>query len=192
MKFFYPCVILILMLGVIFMNFEIISTFGASKSAEQSRVFDNGEFSELLWSDIARRRSESVVIVSPKFEQTASENPALCEEIRQKIAQLSQNRDNIIIVDRNGDITNYSTKKEKNEHPTAEELKEVAKARARRQARLAEYFQRLEKVCIKRKIIEQENAKRTRRKKYRSVTELGVIADSQQLAPAPKNPDYFF
>ncbi|MCH5205273.1 MAG: hypothetical protein J1F03_11030 [Oscillospiraceae bacterium] len=174
------------------MNLDIISSLKTGKSPDCPRVSDNGEFSELLRSDIARKCSESLVIVSPKFEEAANENPDLYEEIRQKIAQLSQSRDNIIIVDRNGDVTNYSTKKKENEHPTAEELKEVAKARARRQARLAMYFQRLEKVCIKRKLIEQENAKRTSRKKYRSVTELGVIADGQQLAVPPKNPDYFF
>ncbi|MCH5208833.1 MAG: hypothetical protein J1F04_08090 [Oscillospiraceae bacterium] len=176
------------------MDLDIINSLSTGKLQERSRAYDNGEFSELLKADLAQRRSESLVIVSPKLEETLSEDPDLCEEIRQKIAQLGQSRDNIIIVDRNGEVTKYSAKNESDNFssPTAEELKEVAKARARRKARLDAYFQLLEKVCIKRKLVEQENAKRARGKKYRSVTELGVIVKSRQLSPAPKNPDYFF
>ncbi|MCH5197240.1 MAG: hypothetical protein J1F28_11015 [Oscillospiraceae bacterium] len=176
------------------MNLDIINSLSTGKSQDYRCAYDDGEFSELLSSDIARRHSESLVIVSPKLEETLNENPDLREEIRQKIAQLGQSRDNIIIVDRNGEVTRYSAKTESDNFssPTAEELKEVAKARARRKARLNAYFQLLEKVCIKRKLVEQENAKRARGKKYRSVTELGVIVKSRLLSPAPKNPDYFF
>ena len=102
-------------------------------------------------------------------------------------------KDSIVIVNKNGEITQYCTRSKRDEHPTAEELKEVAKARARRQARLDAYFHLLERVSIKRKLIEQENAKRLLNKKYKfSVSGLDILARSQQITAPPANPEYFF
>lgn len=159
---------------------------------------DAGEFQAIVESAVAARnslcgsRSEGFVVVSPKLEEKMNENPELYEDLKQEIEQARKNKDCITIFDRIGERTSYSTKNDRQDHPTSEELKEVAKARARRKARLDAYFHLLERVCIKRKLIEQENAKRWARKKYRSVSDIDCIARSRQILEPPKNPDYFF
>ena len=67
--------------------------------------------------------------------------------------------------------------------PTQEELRAVARARARKKARLDAYFHLLEKVCIKRKVVENENAKRKGNKVYCFTTLLDRIAESRDLVP---------
>ncbi len=130
------------------------------------------------------------VVISPKAQALMRENSELCESITSQIEALSKNtgnnsHDDLIIVDRNGEVCRYSTKDDTPTHPTKEELREAAKARARKKARLDAYFHRLEKVCIKRKLVEIENAGR-KSKKYRlPITLLDRLAESQRITSPP-------
>lgn len=139
------------------------------------------------------------VIISPKIENQLYSDSESAREIREKISQAMKElggelENSIIIVNRQGEVSQYSFKKEKEKiQPTAEELKAVAKARARKKARLDAYFHLLERVSIKRKLIEQENAKAASNKKYRcSVTRLDIIARHRQITSPPLSPDYFY
>lgn len=59
-------------------------------------------------------------------------------------------RDNIVVVDRNGEIERYCPTHDKRlEQKTAEELKEIVKARARKMAKLAAYFKLVERIAVK-------------------------------------------
>lgn len=143
--------------------------------------------------------SDAFVVVSPKLEEKLSNDPEYSEQLSQKLNALLKSqgeslKNSIVIVNRDGEISQYCTRPEREErHPTAEELKEVAKARARRKARLDAYFHLLERVSIKRKLIEQENAKYLRNKKYRlSVSGLDIAARARQITAPPMDPDYFF
>ncbi|MCH5207225.1 MAG: hypothetical protein J1F09_09730 [Oscillospiraceae bacterium] len=168
----------------------------------QNNIFsdsDFGEFQSFVESAVAERvspcghNSEGLVIVSPKLEEKMQQDPELYEELRQQIEQAQKSKDYITIFDKTGERTVYCTKNDRQEHPTAEELKEVAKARARRKARLDAYFHLLERVSLKRKLIEQENAKRAVNKKYHcSLSRINCIVRSRQLTDPPKNPDYYF
>ena len=143
-------------------------------------------------------RSDPMVVISPKTEAKMRDDPEYCEELSKKLNELLHSRgksakDTVVIVSKNGEISQYCTRPKREEHPTAEELKEVAKTRARRKARLDAYFHLLERVAIKRKLIEQENAKRLRNKKYRySVSGLDIEARTHQITTPPMNPDYYF
>ena len=135
-----------------------------------------------------------MVVISRGIEEKMRNDPEYSEEISQKLNELLQNqgksiKDKIVVINRDGEITQYCTRpKRAKDHPTSEELKEVAKARARRKARLDAYFRLLERDAIKRKLIEQENAKRLLDKKKRlSVSALDMMAKSQQI----KNPPAF-
>lgn len=177
-----------------------------------TRADDNGLFRSEL-ADALGSRSESseglpgyfggysdaFVIVSPKIEEKLQSDPEYSEQLSQKLRELLKSRgeslkNSIVIVNRDGEISQYCARPEREErHPTAEELKAVAKARARKKARLDAYFHLLERVSIKRKLIEQENAKRLRDKKYRfSVSCLDITARARQITAPPMNPDYFF
>lgn len=168
----------------------------------QNNIFsdsDFGEFQSFVESAVAERvspcghNSEGFVIVSPKLEEKMQQDPELYDELRQQIEQAQKSKDYITIFDKTGERTVYCTKNDRQEHPTAEELKEVAKARARRKARLDAYFHLLERLSLKRKLIEQENAKRAVNKKYRcSLSRINCIIRSRQLTDPPKNPDYYF
>ena len=143
--------------------------------------------------------SEPMVVISQKIEDKMKNDPDYSDELSRKLEELLQNqrgccKDHILIVNRDGEIMQYCNRHDrKPEHPTAEELKEVAKARARRKARLDAYFHLLERVSIKRKLIEQENAKRLLNKRYRrSVSNLDIEARARQITDPPKNPNYFF
>lgn len=136
------------------------------------------------------------VIISPKIEARLDEDPELSENIVQEIRRLgglNTSGSSVVIVNRRGEVSRYSFDKDRREsHPTAEELKAVARARARRQARLDAYFHLLERVSIKRKLIEQENARRFLNKKYRaSATQLDSTARARQITPLPLDPSYF-
>ena len=182
-------------------------------AALTSRASDGGLFQSELADAVSRqsepsensdgchigKRSGSMVVISPKLEEKLRDDPEYCEELSQKLNELLQSqgkcaKDSIVIVNKNGEISQYCTRPNREpEHPTAEELKEVAKARARRKARLDAYFHLLERVAIKRKLIEQENAKRLLNKKHRlSVSGLDIVARTQQITAPPANPDYFF
>lgn len=143
--------------------------------------------------------SDQFVVFSPKIEEKLRNDPEYSEQLSQKIKELLKSqgeslKNSVVIVNKNGEISQYCTRPEREEkHPTAEELKEVAKARARKKARLDAYFHLLERVSIKRKLIEQENAKRLINKKYRfSVSGLDITARARQITSPPLNPDYFF
>ncbi len=160
-----------------------------------------GEFGEMVEKAVSRKNLSEFpaaglstgcfVAISPKIIAKMRENADLCENIRSQIEKLQKNiqnnaRDSFIVVDRNGEVLKYRIKDDRPSHPTPEELREVAKARARKKARLDAYFHLLEKVCIKRKLIEQENAK-NKGKKYRiSETLLNRLAESRRLTSPPE------
>lgn len=154
------------------------------------------ENSEKLSSGIPGATS-AYVIVSPKTEDKLKTDPDLAEELSRKIAEMSKCcgkncRDNIVVVDRNGEITRYCPKHDKNkDYPTAEELKALARARARKKARLDAYFKLVERISVKRKLIEQENIKRGANKKYRySPAKIDLIVKSILQKPS-KEPEYY-
>lgn len=137
------------------------------------------------------------IIISPRLENRLAGNSETAQEIREKITQAmkelgSKSEDSVIIVNKQGEVSQYSFKKENDKtRLTAEEVKAAAKARARKKARLDAYFHLLERVSIKRKLIEQENARAV--KKYRcSVTRLDIIARNRQITSPPLNPDYYY
>lgn len=173
----------------------------------RARNSDGGLFREAIENALSERGDDTVlplpggaegcVVVSPQFEEKLRENPGLAEELTRKINDMCRCygkncRDNIVAVDRNGEITRYCTKHDKNkDYPTAEQLKEIAKARARKKARLDAYFKLVERISVKRKLVEQENLKRGRNKRYRySVAQLDIIAKSILQKPS-KEPEYF-
>lgn len=191
------------------MGFQV-NEFSDITALIQSRAqsSDNGLFHEAIENALIERDAgtslrlaadtdSGYVVVSPKLEEKLKADPELAEEIAQKINEMcrcyGENcRDNIVVVDRNGEITHYCTKHDKNkDYPTAEQLKELAKARARKKARLDAYFKLVERISIKRKLIEQENAKRAVNKKYRySVAKIDLIAKSILQKPS-KEPEYY-
>lgn len=163
-----------------FINFGNYYNVGTTSS-------DNGEFRAVL--DFALSGN---VLISPKIEKELLSNSDFAEEIAQKIRELGGGS-GAVIVNRRGEVSRLCFSEKKEEHPTAEELKEAAKARARRKARLDAYFHLLEKNAIRRKLIEQENAKRFLNKKYRlNAAAVDLAARARQTSPPPLNPDYFF
>lgn len=129
---------------------------------------------------------KSFVAVSPTFEKKLQDDPELAKEIAQKIDDITsgltgnKNR-HMIIVDRRGEITEYTEKPydKKAAQKELDERKEVERARLRRKARLDAYFKLLNQMSMKRKLIEQENQKRAQNKRYRvSGTRAGSIAQS--------------
>lgn len=191
------------------MSFQV-NEFSDITAFIQSRAqsSDNGLFREAVENALSERDTSTslpiaphadsgYVVVSQKLEEKLKADPELAEEIAQKINEMCRCygkncRDNIVVVDRNGEITQYCPKHDKNkDYPTAEELKELARARARKKARLDAYFKLVERISIKRKLIEQENAKRAVNKKYRySVAKIDLIAKSILQKPS-KEPEYY-
>ena len=150
-------------------------------------------------TDILGGYSEAFVAVSPKITEKLKNDPEYSAELSQKLNALLRRqgedmKNSVIIVNREGEISQHCFySKDEERHPTPEELKAAARARARRKARLDAYFRLLERNSIKRKLIEQENAKRLVNKKFRfSVSGLDIAARSRQLTPPPLDPDYFF
>ena len=142
---------------------------------------------------------KSYVAISSKFEEKMRQDPELAREIAQKIEEMTKGlgsayKDSIIVIDRSGEITQYNTKTsdKRDREREIEELKEVAKARLRRKARLDAYFKIVQQISVKRKLIEQENIKRARNKRYRSdTTRLDSIAKSILQQPNNTLPYYF-
>lgn len=137
------------------------------------------------------------VVVSPKLESKLRDDPEFAEEIARKIAEMTgcygkTCREKIVVVDKNGEITGYCSKHDKNkDYPTSEQLKELAKARARKKARLDAYFKLVERISVKRKLVEQENLKRAANKKYRySPDHIDMLAKSILQKPS-KTPEYY-
>lgn len=141
---------------------------------------------------------KSFVAISPKFEKKMQQNPELAREIAQKIDNMtsgfgSDRKNRMIVIDRSGEITQYCTKSDKRaEQREYDSVKEAAKARLRKKARLDAYFKIVQQISIKRKLIEQENAKRPRGKRYRSSgTKLESVAKSILQQPNKTLPYYF-
>lgn len=172
------------------MNISINGAFRANPAlVEASADQADDEFRQALDEILSGN-----VIISPKLEARLDEDPELSENIARKIRELSgAPRDSVVIVNKRGEVSRYTFDKERAEtHPTAEELKAVARARARKKARLDAYFHLLERTSIKRKLIEQENARRFFKKKYRiSATQLDSTARARQITPPPLDPSYF-
>ncbi len=178
----------------------------------ESRPSGNGEFQSELFDAIEKLEKtpensgsnffgyEGVfTVVSPKIEEKLRSDPEYFELLSEKLSKMLHGqgesmKNSVVIIDRNGEITQHCFGKDREErHPTAEELKEVAKARARKKARLDAYFRLLERSAIKRKLIEQENAKRLVNKKYRlSVSCLDIIARSRRITAPLPDPDSLF
>lgn len=192
------------------MNFEI-TEFAEINAFIKNRAQnnDNTLFREAIENAVADRGitenlssgipgvTSGYIIVSQKLEDKLKNDPDLAEELAQRIAEMSKCygkscRDNIVAVDRNGEITRYCPKHDKpKDYPTAEELKALAKARARKKARLDAYFRLVERISVKRKLIEQENIKRGANKKYRySPARIDMIAKSILQKPS-KEPEYY-
>lgn len=190
------------------MNFEItdfsdITTFIQTRA----RNSDNSLFQQAVENALAEQERISTplisgitsgyVVISQNVENKLKDDPDLAEELARKIAEMSKCygkscRDNIVVVDRNGEIMRYCPKHDKpKEYPTAEEQKALAKARARKKARLDAYFKLVERISIKRKLIEQENIKRGANKRYRCAPgRIDLIARSILQKPA-KEPEYY-
>lgn len=142
---------------------------------------------------------KSYVAISSKFEEKMREDPELAREIAQKIDNMTKGfghayKDSMIVIDRSGEITQYNTKMgdKRDREREIEELKEVAKARLRRKARLDAYFKIVQQNSVRRKLIEQENAKRPRGKRYRaSSTKLDSMVRSILQQPKNTLPYYF-
>lgn len=142
--------------------------------------------------------SETFVTISPKFEQKMLQDLDLARDISRKIEDMtrafgSSDKNRMVIVDRSGEIAQYSTKSRKDEElREAEDAKEAAKARLRKKARLDAYFKIVRQTAIKRKLIEEENIRRPRGKRYRSGgTQLDSIAKSILQQPNRTYPFYF-
>lgn len=141
---------------------------------------------------------ETFVAISPRFEQKMLHDPDLARDFTRKIEDMTRSfgsgdKDRMVIVDRSGEITQYSTKARKDkELREAEDAKEAAKARLRKRARLEAYFKIVRQAAIKRKLIEEENIRRPRGKRYRSGgTRLDSIAKSILQQPNRTYPFYF-
>lgn len=116
------------------------------------------------------------VALSPQFEKKLQQDPELAKQTAQRIDNLTKVLDgdyksSMIVIDRRGEIKQYRTqtdeKAKKAEELEAKALKDAIKARLRRQAKIEAYFKIVERNAIKRKLIEQENAKRPRDRRYR-------------------------
>ena len=202
----------VLLRGGAVMNFYTGSvTESAAPTLSEVHASDGGAFQRELDGALGKRSGiadntvdyccgyqSAFVIISPKIEEKLNSDPEYSEQLSQRLSDILKNQserlsNSVVIVDKSGEITQHCFSNEREEHPTAEELKEVAKARARKKARLDAYFQLLERVSTKRKLIEQENAKRLVNKKYRfSVSSLDITARSRGITPPPLDPDYFY
>lgn len=154
----------------------------------------DGEFGSMLDAILS-----GSVIISPKIENQLFSETELAQQTRQKLTEKIKEmggelEHSILLVNKRGEVSRYDlSRKREMTSPTAEELKAVARARARKKARLDAYFHLLERVSIKRKLIEQENAKRFLNKKYRfSATTLDSTARARQITVPPMNPDFYF
>lgn len=138
---------------------------------------------------------KSFVAVSPKFEEKLTQDPKLAENIAEKIEKLSAlgGKDSVIVVDRRGEVSQYRTKpdprQERAERLEAEERKEALKARLRKKARVDAYVKIVKQNALKRKLIEQENAKRPRKRYGISVSKLDSMARSILQLPT-RTPDF--
>ena len=209
MKIIIEYVILYYYKGVLFVNIaindlaELYTGYGGSAAG-----FADGGFRQAVEEAVNGKdpvcnsiyfNKKSYVAISPKFEEKMREDPELAREIAQKIEEMTKGlgsayKDSMTVIDRSGEITQYNTKTgdKRDREREIEELKEVAKARMRRKARLDAYFKIVQQNSIKRKLIEQENVKRPRGKRYRTYsTKLDSLVRSILLQPKNPLPFYF-
>lgn len=192
-----------------FVNIKIndLAELYVKNSSSVASLADDG-FQQAIEDAVSDRSSiynsiyfnkKSYVAISSKFEEKMREDPELAREIAQKIENMTKGlgsayKDSMIVIDRSGEITQYNTKTgdKRDREREIEELKEVAKSRMRRKARLDAYFKIVQQNSIKRKLIEQENVKRPRGKRYRAnTTKLDSLVRSILLQPKNPLPFYF-
>ena len=192
-----------------FVNIKIndLAELYVKNSGSLASLADDG-FQQAIEDAVSDRNSiynsiyfnkKSYVAISSKFEEKMREDPELAREIAQKIENMTKGlgsayKDSMIVIDRSGEITQYNTKTgdKRDREREIEELKEVAKSRMRRKARLDAYFKIVQQNSIKRKLIEQENVKRPRGKRYRAnTTKLDSLVRSILLQPKNPLPFYF-
>lgn len=142
---------------------------------------------------------KSFVAISPKYEQKLLQDPKLARELAEKIGSMTSGFGNaqssrVIVVDRSGELSEYSIKSydKKAAQREYDERKEAERARLRKKARQDAYFKIVQQISIKRKLVEQENLKRARGKRYSvSGTRLDSIAKSILQQPNNTYPFYF-
>lgn len=172
-------------------------------AAPRADSADNG-FRQAVWNAVNDKRSvyfnrKSFIAISPKLEERMEQDPELAREIAQKIEEMTSGlgsscKNHMIIIDRSGEITQYCPQKydKRARDREYEEAKAVEKARLRRKARLDAYFKIVQQISIKRKLIEQENIRRPRGKRYRSdTTKLDSLVKSILQQPNNTLPYYF-
>lgn len=190
------------------MNIEIndLAELTIRKSTSKASSADDG-FKQAVEDAVNDKNSacnsiyfnqKAFVAISPKFEKKMQQDPELAREIAQKIENMTSGfgcdpKNHMVVIDRSGEITQYCTKPDKRaQQREYDSIKEAAKARLRKKARLDAYFKIVQQISIKRKLIEQENAKRPRGKRYRaSGTKLESIAKSILQQPNKTLPYYF-
>ena len=191
------------------MNIEIkdLSELSFMSIGSKTNYADDG-FRQAVEDAVTNRKSvydsiyfnkKSYVAISSKFEEKMRQDPELAKEIAQKIEDMTKGlgsayKDSMIVIDRSGEITQYNTKTsdKRDRDREIEELKEVAKSRKRRKARLDAYFKIVQQNSVKRKLIEQENVRRPRGKRYRSdPTKLDCMVRSILQQPKSTMPFYF-
>lgn len=161
-----------------------LGELNAAHSRSAAVSADDG-FSEAMINAINDRDSaynsiyfnqNAFVALSPQFEKKLQQDPELAKQTAQRIDNLTKvlggdYKSSMIVIERRGEIKQYRTqtdeKAKKAEELEAKALKDAIKARLRRQAKIEAYFKIVERNAIKRKLIEQENAKRPRDRRYR-------------------------
>lgn len=164
------------------------------RQAVENAVNDRGSAYSSIYFN-----KKSFVAISPKFEERMQQDPELAREISEKIDAMTSGlgsycKNNMIIIDRSGEITQYYQKPydKRAAEREAENAKEVEKSRLRRKARLDAYFKIVQQISVRRKLIEEENIKRPRSKRYRtSSTSLDSMVRSILLQPKNTLPYYF-
>lgn len=142
---------------------------------------------------------KSFVAISPKYEQKLLQDPELARELAEKINSMtsgfgSAQSNRVIVVDRSGELNDYSIKSydKKAAQREYDERKEAERSRLRKKARQEAYFKIVQQISIKRKLVEQENLKRARGKRYSvSGTRLDSVAKSILGQPNNTYPFYF-
>lgn len=166
-----------------------------SKPNPPSFAADSGFTSAV---EAALNLRDTYTVISPKLEEKLSQDPDLAQNVAKKLAELTRGysgdgKNRLIVVDRRGEVAEYNTSRDKRaEQREYENAKEAAKARLRKKARLEAYFKIVKQISIKRKLIELENLKHPRNKRYRkNGTQLDNIAQNILQQPNRVYPFYF-
>lgn len=163
-----------------------LSELSAARSRGNAAKSADDGFSEAVLNAISDRDSsynsiyfnqKAFVAISPQFEKKLQQDPELAERTAERIDNLTKvfggdYNSSMIVIDKRGEVKHYQTQtdekaRKKAEDLEAEALKDAIKARLRRLAKKEAYFRIVERNAVKRKLVEQENAKRPRGKSYR-------------------------